>query len=146
MEELRLIKGGLSVDDRGEVGFVNDFNFKDVKRFYTLFNHSRGFVRAWHGHKKESKYFYVIKGSALLAAVKIDSWENPDSGLKVESFTLSEKSPSILFIPAGYANGFMSLTEDCKLVVFSTASVEESLKDDFRFPARYWDPWNIEER
>ncbi len=146
MEEPVLIKGGLAVDDRGEVGFINDFHFEGIKRFYTLINHSGGFVRAWHGHKTESKYFHVIKGAALICAVKVDNWTKPSADLKVSKFTLSEKSPSVLFIPAGYANGFMSLTEDCKIIVFSTSTVEESLKDDFRFDARFWDPWKVEER
>jgi len=146
MEEPVLIKGGLSVDDRGEVGFVNDFHFKDVKRFYTLQNHSKGFVRAWHGHKNESKYFHVVKGAAMICAVKIDDWNKPSAGLKVAKFTLSEKSPAVLFVPAGHANGFMSLTGDCKIIVFSTSTIEESLKDDYRFDARFWDPWKVEER
>lgn len=145
-EEPKLIKGGLAVDDRGEVGFVNDFSFEKVKRFYTLFNHSKGFVRAWHGHKKESKYFHVISGAALICAVKIDNWESPSAAAEVKRFSLSEKSPSVLCVPAGYANGSMSLTEDAKIMVFSTSTLEESLNDDFRFPARYWDPWGVEER
>ena len=45
------MRGGVAVDDRGEVGFVNDFTFSGVKRFYTVANHSDGFVRAWHGHR-----------------------------------------------------------------------------------------------
>jgi dTDP-4-dehydrorhamnose 3,5-epimerase len=40
----------------------------------------------------------------------------------------------------------MSLTEDCKVMFFSTATVEESKKDDVRFDARYWDVWQIVER
>ncbi|HEY3250089.1 MAG TPA: dTDP-4-dehydrorhamnose 3,5-epimerase family protein [Ignavibacteria bacterium] len=145
-EEPKLIKGGLSVDDRGEVAFVNEFNFDKVKRFYVLGNHSSGFVRAWHGHKKESKYFHVVKGSALICAVKIDNWESPSAKLNVSRFTLSEKTPAVLYIPSGYANGSMSLTDDCKIMVFSTSTLEESLNDDFRYPARLWDPWKVEER
>jgi dTDP-4-dehydrorhamnose 3,5-epimerase-like enzyme len=145
-EEPKLIKGGLAVDDRGEVAFVNDFSFDSVKRFYMLANHSEGFVRAWHGHKKESKYFHVVNGSALICAVKIDNWASPSSGLEIFRFTLSEKAPSMLYIPAGFANGSMSLTNDCKIMVFSTSTLEESLNDDFRFPARLWDPWKVEER
>jgi len=145
-EEPKLIKGGLAVDDRGEVGFVNDFSFEKVKRFYTLSNHSKGFVRAWHGHKKESKYFYVIKGAALICAVKIDNWETPNAASEVTRFTLSDKLPALLYVPAGYANGSMSLTDDAKIMVFSTSALDESLNDDFRFPARLWDPWGVEER
>ena len=32
--------GDVAVDDRGEVGFVNDFDFAGVKRFYAVRNHS----------------------------------------------------------------------------------------------------------
>lgn len=146
MDEVKLLKGGLAVDDRGTVSFVNDFDFANVKRFYSVENHNNGFVRAWHGHKKEAKYVSVVKGSALVCAVKINDWDNPSKDSEVKKFVLSEKSPSILFIPAGHANGFMSLTKDAKLVFYSTSSLEESKGDDFRFDARYWDVWQIEER
>jgi dTDP-4-dehydrorhamnose 3,5-epimerase-like enzyme len=146
MSEPKLFKGGLAVDDRGDVGFVNDFNFDGVKRFYTISNHDKGFVRAWHGHKKESKYFHVIKGAALVCAVEIDNWDNPSADLKIHRFVLSEKTPSVLFIPSGYANGSKSLTDDCKIIVFSASTLDESLNDDIRFPARYWNPWEVEER
>lgn len=144
--ELKLIKGGLAVDDRGTVSFVNDFSFENVKRFYAVENHKAGFIRAWHGHKKESKYVLVDKGSAMICAVKIDNWENPSQDLKIERFVLSENSPSILYIPKGFANGFMSLTEDTKLIFYSTSILEDSLGDDYRYDSRYWDPWTIEER
>jgi dTDP-4-dehydrorhamnose 3,5-epimerase len=146
MAEVKLIKGGLSVDERGEVGFVNDFGFEGVKRFYTLTNHIRRFVRAWHGHKYESKYFHVVQGAALICAVEIDKWENPSKNLNIQRFTLSANTPAVLYIPKGFANGYMSLTDDCKIIVFSTSTLEESLKDDYRFSARYWDPWYVEER
>jgi dTDP-4-dehydrorhamnose 3,5-epimerase len=141
-----LIKGDLAVDDRGAVSFVNDFKFNAVKRFYIVENHSRGFIRAWHGHKHEAKYVIVLKGSALIGTVQIDDWVNPSKEQKVFRFTLSERKPSVLFIPIGYANGFMSLTEDTKIMFLSTSDLSESLNDDFRFDSRYWDIWNIEER
>lgn len=146
MSELKLFNGGLAVDDRGTVSFVNDFNFEGVKRFYIVENHKQGFIRAWHGHKKEAKYVSVVKGSAMVCAVKIDNWEEPSHELEVNKFVLSENKPSVLFIPAGFANGFMSLTEDAKLAFYSTSSLEESKGDDFRFDARLWNPWDIEER
>jgi dTDP-4-dehydrorhamnose 3,5-epimerase len=141
-----VIKGGLAVDDRGEVGFVNDFSFHNVKRFYTVANHRRGFVRAWHGHRHEAKYATVLSGSMLVGCVKVDNWENPSTDLPVHRFVLSEKTPTVLFIPAGYANGFMSLTDHAKVVIFSTRTLQESINDDIRFPARHWDPWSVEER
>ncbi len=141
-----LLRGGLAVDDRGEVGFVNDFDFGDVKRFYTVSNHEAGFVRAWHGHRNEAKYVLAVAGAALVCCVEIDDWDDPSPGLEPQRFVLSERSPAVLRVPAGYVNGFMTLTPGAKLMFFSTSTLEESLGDDIRFPARYWDPWHVEER
>lgn len=142
----QVLEGGLAVDDRGEVGFVNDFNFAGVKRFYWVTNHRSGFVRAWHAHQREAKYVMVVQGAALIGAVEIDDWDNPSKDGKVWRYVLSAHKPSILHIPAGYANGFMSLTEDTKLIFFSTSTLEESRDNDVRYPARYWDIWTVVER
>ena len=144
--EPQLIEGGLAVDDRGTLGFVNDFNFAGVKRFYRVTNHKQGFVRAWHAHRHEAKYVTVMAGSAIVAAVKIDNWETPSRDAKVYRYALSANRPAVLYVPAGYANGFMSLTDDANLVFFSTSSLEESRGDDIRYDARYWDAWNVVER
>ena len=146
MSELKLMQGGIAIDDRGEVGFVNDFDFSSVKRFYTVKNHQQGFIRAWHAHRKESKYVTVVKGAAVVGAVKIDDWDNPSKDLEVHRYVLAAGKPSVLFIPHGFANGFMSLTEDTVLIFFSTAILEDSLNDDIRFDAHYWNPWDIIER
>lgn len=146
MNEPKLLKGAISVDDRGSVSFVNDFDFAGVKRFYMIRNHRQGFIRAWHGHKHEAKYFIVIKGSALICGVQVDDWTNPSKNLKVHRFVLSEKNPMVLYLPAGFANGAMSLTEDAQIMVFSTSALQDSLQDDIRFESHYWDPWHIEER
>ena len=141
-----LIEGALAVDARGEVGFVNDFSLVGLKRFYTVRNHRQGFVRAWHGHRREAKYVTVVEGAALVGAVRIDDWANPGQDNGVARYVLSAKKPSVLYIPAGYANGFMSLTDDAVLVFFSTATLAESQGDDVRYDARLWDIWNVEER
>ena len=141
-----VIEGGLAVDDRGDVAFVNDFHFDGVKRFYLVSNYRAGFVRAWHAHRRESKYVTVVQGAAVVAAVAIDDWDRPSKTAQVHRFVLSAQKPSILFIPAGYANGFMSLTPDTKLLFLSTATVEESRSDDVRYDARYWNAWDVVER
>ncbi|MDV2502812.1 MAG: dTDP-4-dehydrorhamnose 3,5-epimerase family protein [bacterium] len=142
----QLLEGGLAIDDRGEVGFVNEFIFAGVKRFYTVANHESGFVRAWHAHRHETIYVMVVQGAALIGAVEIDDWDKPSKDSKVWRYVFSSHKPSILYIPPGYANGFMSLTEDAKLVFFSTSTLEESKDDDFRYPARYWNIWTVAER
>lgn len=141
-----IFEGGLAVDDRGETVFVDEFNFESVKRFYMVSNHSAGFVRAWHAHKHEAKYVMVVSGAAVVGGVRIDNWENPSKNIQVDRYVLSSKKPQVLYIPPGYANGFMSLTSDLKLMFFSTSTLEESSTDDIRYDARYWDIWNIVER
>jgi len=141
-----VLAGGLAVDDRGEVGFVNGFDFAGVKRFYTVRNHRAGIVRAWHAHRREAKYVTVVSGASLVGAVRIDDWDRPSASQPVVRHVLSAAQPRVLFIPAGYANGFMSLTDDARMVFFSTSSLDESRNDDIRYDARYWDIWKIEER
>ena len=130
----KVLNGGLAVDDRGSVRFVNDFNFEGVKRFYQVENHRSGFIRAWHGHKKEGKYVYVVSGSALIGVVNMQTEE-------ISKFVLSDKSPKILWIPAGNYNGFKSLEENTKILFFSTSTLEESLGDDIREEHNKWNIW-----
>lgn len=134
-----LINGGLAVDDRGTVTFVNDFNFEGVKRFYMVQNHANGFVRAWHGHKKEAKYVLVVRGSIKLGVVDMNTEE-------LQAFVLSAQKPQVLYIPSGNYNGFKTLTDDAQVIFFSTVTMDEAKDDDFRFEARKWDIWDIEER
>jgi len=141
-----VFNGGLAVDDRGETVFIDEFNFEGVKRFYMVSNHKAGFVRAWHAHRHEAKYITAVSGEAIVGAVKIDDWEKPSKDLPVERYVISSKKPQVLYVPAGYANGFMSLTSNLKLMFFSTSTLEESARDDIRYDARYWDIWNVIER
>ena len=145
-DQVKVFEGARAVDDRGELAFVNDFRFAGVKRFYMVSNHRAGFVRAWHAHRHEAKYVTVASGAAVFGAVKIDDWKNPSADLPVHRFVLSASRPQVIHVPAGYANGFMSLTEDLKMLFYSTSTLEESQGDDVRFDARHWDIWNVLER
>jgi dTDP-4-dehydrorhamnose 3,5-epimerase-like enzyme len=144
--EPALIQGRVAVDDRGAVAFVNEFDLEVVRRFYVVTNHERGFVRAWHAHRREQKFVTVVRGSALVCAVRVDDWESPSPDLPVARYVLSALTPAVLSIPEGFANGFMTLTDDTEVLFFSSSVLEESLGDDVRFDARLWDPWQIEER
>ena len=141
-----LIKGGSAVDDRGALTFVNDLALGEFRRMYIVTNHASGVVRAWHGHRRERKAAIVISGAALVCAVEIDNWETPSPDLMVHRYVLSERNPSALIIPAGFANGFMSLAPDTRVCFLSSSSLEDAADDDVRFPARFWDPWSVEER
>ena len=145
-DTVKVLQGGAAVDDRGKLQFCNDFNLDAVQRFYVVSNHRQNFIRAWHGHKRESKFAYVVTGAALFGVVKVDDWGNPDKDLTVDRQVLCEQNSDVLFIPSGHAHGFKTLTKDTKVIFFSTAEVSESLKDDFRFEFDYWNPWEISQR
>jgi dTDP-4-dehydrorhamnose 3,5-epimerase-like enzyme len=145
-DQPELLKGGVSADDRGRVYFVNDLDLSGFRRMYFVENFAVGTVRAWHAHRHERKWVMAVNGAALACCVEIDNWEAPSPDAAVHRFVLDASSPSVLVVPAGYANGAMSLSPGTKLLYCSDASLDASLDDDIRFPARYWDPWHVTER
>ena len=145
-EEVKIINGGLSIDDRGELQFFNSIDLKQIKRFYTMSNHKSHFIRAWHAHKNESKIITVISGTALICAVKISNWKNPNKKSKVFRKIISSKKPELIHIPKGYANGTMTLEKNTKLIFFSDSTLEDSINDDYRYTYNHWNPWTIIQR
>lgn len=135
---LRVIDGGLNVDTRGTVSFVNDFDFKGVDRFYTVRAHQPGEPRGWVGHRQTAKWFTVVQGSILIAVVEPDLWDFPASNLPVQRFVLSASKPQVLHVPGGYATGSVMLSADAILLIFSSGKFEDASADDFRYPVHMW--------
>ena len=73
-----LIDKSEAEDNRGSVEFYNNLDFEQFKRFYIVKNPKKGTVRAWHGHKIESKLVKVLEGKFLVCTVKIDDWIKPN--------------------------------------------------------------------
>lgn len=138
MNETMVFDGSKHVDERGKLNFFNTFDMKEIVRLYEIEPSTTNIIRAWQGHREEKKWFYCPAGSFVINLVKIDDFQNPSKTLETERFILSEDEPSILEVPGGFANGFKSITEGAKLIVFSNFSVSESQKDDFRFPVDQW--------
>lgn len=137
--EPKLIAGDMARDARGSVAFVNAFQFEGVKRFYVIDNASVGVPRAWHGHWKEEKYVFVAAGRAVICAADMRTG-------RVLRFEMSAQEPSVLHIPAGWANGSMALESSTKIIHFSTVTLAESEKDDTRYPINaFSDVWYGEE-
>lgn len=133
-----LVKGNSFSDQRGILCFVNDFDFKGIKRFYTITHPDINVFRAWQGHKIESKCFFVTKGEFIIYWLEIDNWERPGKDIKVVKQILTAEEPQILIVPSGHANGFKAMKSDSTLVIFSNLTLEESSKDLYRFYKDYW--------
>ncbi len=122
---MKEIFGNIFIDERGSLRFVNDFNMRNVLRMYCI-EPRKDVVRAWQGHKRETKWFYAAKGRFLVKSVLME-----DNKTMAE-FQLSDKESRVLEIPGGYYNGFQALEEGSVLMVFSDFGLEESKGDDWR--------------
>jgi dTDP-4-dehydrorhamnose 3,5-epimerase len=141
MDEISVIQGGNYEDARGKLIFFNDFDMKDVRRFYVIEHPDSSIVRAWQGHKKEEKWFYVIKGSFKVVLIKPDDWESPSADLKSKEFILKAEESQVLYIPGNFANGLKALEPESRMIVFSSFTVDESSKDNYRFDKGMWYDW-----
>lgn len=129
-------------DDRGFVYCVRDNMFDDmIQRTYVVENHSKGLVRAWHGHRKADTYMHVIQGVVKIAAMNMENDED------ITCAVLTDRRPQMFYIPAGFYNGAMSLTDNTKILVYSTLTFDKVKSDDYR---ENWkvngDIWRVENR
>lgn len=136
--EPKIMEGGVFVDERGIVSFVNEFDFQGVERSYIVCSHRPGQPRGWVGHKRDEKWFWVIKGTSLISVVKPDDWDSPSRDLSVRRYVLSQATPQVLHVPAGYATANVSLCADVVLMVFASGRIEDAKADDFRFGSDTW--------
>lgn len=125
-------------DERGTLNFFNNFEMSEVVRFYEIIPNSINTIRAWQAHKIEKKWFYCHSGSFLLNLIKVENFKSPSDIIQPYSFVLQASVPAILFIPGGFASGFRALEKSSKLQVFSNFDLEQSKKDDYRYPPNFW--------
>ena len=141
MNNPTIIKGGTHRDNRGVLTYFNSFNLDAFQRFYAI-KTDPTVVRAWQGHRKETKAFVCLDGEFKVGVVKPDDWEVPSDNLIPELYFLSEEDTNILIVPPGYANGLKALEDDSRIVVFSDKTLVESQKDDYRFESDMWMNWS----
>jgi dTDP-4-dehydrorhamnose 3,5-epimerase-like enzyme len=122
---MKLIEGDIFHDSRGELRFVNGFDMQPVRRIYCI-RPAQGIVRAWQGHRVETKWFHVVQGSFLI------KWVSMDDTKLVKCQVLNTDRMQVLEIPPGYYNGLEALKPDSLLMVFSDSLLEDSKADDFR--------------
>ena len=126
-------KGKVHKDERGTLIHFNDFDMNQIKRFYIIEPSDSSVIRAWQGHRIETKWFFCIKGKFLLKVFTPDDWKEPTSNSEFYSYVLNEDDPVVIKVSGGNVNGFQALESDSMLIVYSDVSLEESKKDDYRF-------------
>ncbi|MEO7491040.1 MAG: hypothetical protein ABIU77_28235 [Ferruginibacter sp.] len=85
-----------------------------------------GIIRAWQGHKVESKWFFVAKGSFIVKTMTMDK------NNLITEYSMSEKESEVLHIPGGHYNGFEATEKGSVLMVFSDVDLDASKADDIR--------------
>lgn len=138
----KLIYGGNYTDERGQLEFFNEFDMSSIKRMYFTTHFDTKVVRAWQGHRIESRWFRCVSGSFSIKLVEIDSWETPSDDLKVIDYELSADNQEILYIPNGYVNGFKALVPNSKLMIMSNYGFNEIENDQIRFDQNKWTKWD----
>ncbi|MFD1062567.1 WxcM-like domain-containing protein [Winogradskyella litorisediminis] len=136
-----LIKGGVFKDQRGKLDFFNDFDAKQIKRIYFTTHFDTKVIRAWQGHKVESRWFVCTNGSFQIKLVEIDNWQNPSNNLPIKEFKLSANSKQILHIPNGFVNGFRALEDNSQLMIMANYEFGEIENDEVRFNYNKWTTW-----
>ena len=129
-----LTQGGLHTDARGVLRFCNDFDLSAVKRFYTIANSAEQPVRGWIGHKKETKWFFPVRGKTVIEVERFgqDLQDGQDCvGEVTAKFVLVAEAPRVLKVSPG--NWFKIVQDgNAEVMVFSDCKVGEFENDDFR--------------
>ena len=123
-----VIQGGRYADARGVLRFCNDFDMLAVKRFYTIANSAEQPVRGWIGHKRETKWFFPVRGKTV---IEVENFNRVDRVERVERVEMDAERPCVLKVPPG--NWFKIVQDgNAEVMVFSDCKVGEFENDDFR--------------
>ena len=127
-----LIAGGNYSDVRGTLRFCNDFDMSMVRRFYTIANSVECPVRWWIGHRRETKWFFPLKGKTTIALEPMDC-SRAETPRRREELVLDADKPSVLKVEPG---NWFCIKQDgnSEVMVFSDCRVGEFKDDDFRRP------------
>lgn len=131
------ITGSRHQDERGIITYNNDFDASQIKRIYTIENHSTEFIRGWQGHKIEQRWFACMKGSFKISVIRIDDFENPSKDLTIQKYILNEEVLTYLHIPSGSITAIQSKEKGSKLLVLADYGLGE-ISDEYRYSLDYF--------
>ena len=130
-----LIPGHTFVDDRGVMVFNNNMDLSCIKRSYFM-SGDKGMIRAWHGHKLESKIIQCVSGRVRICAVDMDGTIEDN----ISTFYLTNNGSAVV-IPKNHYNGIQFLSDNSSIIVYSSTTLQESKDDDYRLA---WDIYGVE--
>lgn len=141
----------VSTDDRGYLIVIGSSGRADapdlpvIREVYLVGDVAKGTTRAFHKHETLWDYFFISNGSAKFVLVD----DRPGSATKGEmnTFVLTERNPSLLFVPPGVYHGWMSLEDDTQMVSIANESYNRKNPDEKRIPPdSFGDVWTVKGR
>ena len=114
IKDLILIKTELFRDKRGFFKEIEKFKVLKKKFIFDCFSYSKkNTLRGLHlqTNKSQAKIITVVHGKILDVAVDLRK-KSPNYG-KHFSIEISDKSDFSIFIPEGFAHGFLCLSKNC---------------------------------
>ena len=112
IKDLEIIKLDIFEDSRGQIWTIyseehSDLNYVADK--ITISSH--GVLRGLHGDPYTSKLITCLSGKFQLAVV--DVRKDSETYGNVETFTISEEDPTVVFVPAGCVNAHLCVSDRC---------------------------------
>ncbi len=123
IKNLLLIEPKVFKDSRGffmESYNYNTFKELGIENIFVQDNHSKsskGVLRGLHFQKDEyaqAKLVYVLRGAVL--DITVDLRKDSETFGRYEAVELNDKNKRMLFIPRGFAHGFLTLEDDTEFV------------------------------
>lgn len=131
------ITGSRHQDERGIITYNNDFDASQIKRIYTIENHSTDFIRGWQGHKIEQRWFACMKGVFEISVIFVDDFENPSRDLTIRKYLLTDDVLTYLHIPSGCITAIQAKADGSKLLVLADYGLGE-INDEYRYSLDYF--------
>lgn len=125
-------------DYRCSIISANDMDMSRIKRQYIIEHHNPNIIRAWQGHRHESKWMRCLIGSFVINMIKPVNLEKPTGGEKVDLVHLDASQNQILYIPGGYFTGIKSVTPYGMLQIFSNVCYADAALDNIRRAVDFW--------
>ena len=123
IKNLLLIEPKVFKDSRGF--FMESYNYNTFKELGidnvfvqdNISKSSKGVLRGLHFQKDEyaqAKLVYVLRGAVL--DITVDLRKDSETFGKYIAVELNDKNKQMLFIPRGFAHGFLTLEEDTEFI------------------------------